>query len=40
VGNPKKSSAVKGKMFFEDVTEKISELIQDLCKANIDQLYQ
>lgn len=40
VGNPKKSSAVKGKMFFEDVTEKISELIHDLCKANIDQLYQ
>ena len=40
VGNPKKSSAVKGKMFFEDVTEKISELIQDLCNANIDQLYQ
>lgn len=40
VGNPKKSSAVKGKMFFEDVTEKISELIRDLCNANIDQLYQ
>ncbi|MBH46186.1 MAG: amidase [Flavobacteriaceae bacterium] len=40
VGNPKKSTAEKGKMFFEDVTDKISELIQDLCNTNIDQLYK
>ena len=40
VGNPKKSSPEKGKKFFDDVTNKISELIQDICKTPLDELYQ
>tara|TARA_B100001175_G_scaffold315831_1_gene328266 strand:+ start:909 stop:1670 length:762 start_codon:yes stop_codon:yes gene_type:complete len=40
VGNPKKSSPEKGKIFFNDVTFKISELMQDICKTQIDELYQ
>ena len=39
-GNPKKSTAEKGKKFFEDVTSKISELIIDICKSNLNQLYK
>ena len=39
-GNPKKSTSEKGRKFFEDVTDKISELIQDICKANPDELYK
>ena len=30
----------KGRKFFEDVTDKISELIQDICKSNPDELYK
>ena len=40
VGNPKKSSPEKGKTFFNDVTNKISELMQDICKTPLDELYQ
>ena len=40
VGNPKKSSPEKGKKFFNDVTNKISELMQDICKTPLDELYQ
>ena len=40
VGNPKKSSPEKGKKFFNNVTSKISELMQDICKTKIDELYQ
>lgn len=39
-GNPKKSTSEKGRNFFEDVTDKISELIQDICKSNPDELYK
>lgn len=39
-GNPKKSTAEKGKKFFDDVTDKISELMQDICITPTDQLYQ
>ncbi len=39
-GNPKKSTSEKGRKFFEDVTDKISELIQDICKSNPDELYK
>jgi creatinine amidohydrolase len=39
-GNPKKSTSEKGRKFFEDVTDKISELIQDICKANPDEIYK
>ncbi len=40
VGNPKKSSSEKGKKYFNDLTDKISELIEDICKTSIDQFYQ
>tara|TARA_B100001059_G_scaffold31098_2_gene25202 strand:- start:11115 stop:11876 length:762 start_codon:yes stop_codon:yes gene_type:complete len=40
VGNPKKSSPEKGKKFFNDVSNKISELMQDICKTPLDELYQ
>ena len=40
VGNPKKSSPEKGKIFFNDVTDKISELIQDICKTELNELYK
>ena len=40
IGNPKKSTPEKGKEFFDDVTDKISELIQDICKADLDHLYE
>ena len=40
VGNPKKSSSEKGNKFFNDLTDKISELMEDLCKTSIDQFYQ
>ena len=40
VGNPKKSGPEKGKKFFNDVTNKISELIQDICKTQLNELYE
>lgn len=40
VGNPKKSNPEKGKRFFNDVTDKISELIQDICNTQLDDMYQ
>ena len=39
-GNPKKSSSVKGKKFFEDITNKISELIIDICESDLKKLYK
>lgn len=40
VGNPHKSSAEKGKLFFIDITEKIGTLFYDLCKADLNDLYE
>ena len=40
VGNPKKSTSEKGKKFFNDLTDKISELMEDICKTSIDKFYQ
>lgn len=40
VGNPKKSTPEKGKKFFDDVTDKISELINDICKADMNAFYE
>ena len=40
VGNPKKSSPEKGEKFFDDLTDKISELIQDICKTQLNELYE
>jgi creatinine amidohydrolase len=40
IGNPKKASKEKGERYFKEVTEKISELMIALAKANPDDLYQ
>ena len=40
VGSPHKATAEKGKKFFTDVTAKIGTLFYDLCKANLDDLYE
>ena len=39
IGNPKKATAEKGKKFIEDVTTKLAEIIFDLSKTEIDDLY-
>jgi creatinine amidohydrolase len=39
IGNPSKSTPSKGKAYFEDVTDKVAELIQDICNADPDLLY-
>ncbi len=40
VGNPKFSSKEKGEKFFKDVTEKMGNLFLELCKADIEDLYE
>ncbi|MGK7391680.1 MAG: creatininase family protein [Candidatus Cyclobacteriaceae bacterium M2_1C_046] len=40
IGNPKKSTAEKGKKFFKAVTEKIAELMLDLTKVEIEKRYE
>ena len=40
IGNPKKSTKEKGERFFNDLTDKISELMLDLCNADLNRLYQ
>ncbi|MGB5668644.1 MAG: creatininase family protein [Maribacter sp.] len=40
VGDPMFSTKEKGKRFFKDVTKKMGDLIFDLCKADIDDLYE
>lgn len=40
VGNPEKATAEKGERFFKDVTQKMSDLVFDLCKADINELYE
>lgn len=40
VGNPHKASKEKGAIFFKDVTEKLGSFIVDLCKADLDNLYE
>ncbi|AMQ56059.1 creatininase family protein [Algoriphagus sanaruensis] len=40
IGNPKKATAEKGKRYFEDVTDKVSELIADICQAQPGELYR
>ena len=40
IGNPKKSTKEKGERFFNDLTDKISDLILDLCDADSTNLYQ
>ncbi|MDZ7693010.1 MAG: creatininase family protein [Balneolaceae bacterium] len=40
VGDPKQATAKKGKAYFEDVTEKLSNLFIDLCDADLDEFYE
>lgn len=40
VGNPHKSSAEKGKAYFEAVTRKAGKLMADLCRADLQDLYE
>lgn len=40
VGNPHKATAEKGERFFNDLTQKIGTLFYDLCKADINNLYE
>lgn len=40
IGNPKKASPEKGRLYFDAVTDKVAELIKDICDAKSDQLYR
>jgi creatinine amidohydrolase len=40
VGNPRLASRDKGERFFRDLTEKISNLLIALCKADITDMYE
>lgn len=40
IGNPKKASQEKGRLYFDAVTDKVAQLIQDICDAKPDQLYR
>jgi len=39
IGNPMKSTKEKGEKYFKDVCNKISKLIQELCDADLKNLY-
>jgi creatinine amidohydrolase len=40
IGNPKKSTAEKGERYFNDLTDKISDLFVDLSNADVNDLYE
>ena len=40
VGNPKKSTAEKGKIFLEDTTAKIADFFVELAECDLDDLYE
>lgn len=40
IGNPKKANPEKGKRYFEDVTDKVADLISDICSAKPGELYK
>lgn len=40
VGNPEKATAEKGKKYFEMVTQKIGELLVEICSTDTDHLYK
>lgn len=40
IGNPKKASPEKGRRYFEDVTDKVADLILDICSAHPGELYR
>ena len=39
IGNPKLATAEKGKLFFGDVTDKVSNLMLGIAAANLDDMY-
>jgi creatinine amidohydrolase len=40
IGNPKKATAEKGEKYFHAVTEKLGNLMIEICEAKIDHLYK
>lgn len=40
VGNPHKSSEEKGERFFKDLTKKMGSFIEELCRADLNDLYE
>jgi creatinine amidohydrolase len=40
IGNPKKASPEKGQHYFDAVTDKVAELMVDICAAKPDELYR
>jgi len=40
VGNPKLATKEKGEQFFKAITQKMGDIIYDICKANINDLYE
>lgn len=40
IGNPKKASPEKGRLYFDAVTDKVADLMKDICDAKPDQLYR
>ena len=40
IGNPAKATIEKGKRYFNDVTQKIGELMIELAKSDVEDLYQ
>lgn len=40
IGNPKKSTAGKGKRYFDDICAKVGQLMIDLCEADLKELYR
>ncbi|GMQ30977.1 creatininase family protein [Algoriphagus confluentis] len=40
IGNPKKATPEKGKRYFDDVTDKVADLILDICSARPGELYR
>lgn len=40
IGNPKKSNPDKGKKYFEDVCQKVGQLMVEICNADTNQLYK
>lgn len=40
VGNPHKASKEKGERFFKDVTQKYGDFIVELCRADLNDLYE
>ncbi|WBL43672.1 creatininase family protein [Algoriphagus halophytocola] len=40
IGNPKKSSPEKGRKYLEDVTDKVAQLMLDICEAKPGEIYR